>query len=104
MDEDYVLTERECVHFMKQICDGVGFMHSKNIIHLDLKPENVLCISHNSNEIKIIDFGLAKKYNPKEVLKVMVGSAEFVSPEVINFNPVNFAADMWSIGVICYLL
>lgn len=104
VDDDYVLTERECAYFVKQICTGVGFMHAKHIVHLDLKPENILCISHNSNEIKIIDFGLAKKYNPGEELKAMVGSAEFVAPEVINYNPIGFGADMWSIGVVTYLM
>ena len=55
------LSERECVHFMIQICSGLQHMHQQNILHLDLKPENILCITPNSNEIKVIDFGLARK-------------------------------------------
>ncbi len=54
-------SERECVHFMRQICCGVEHMHKQNILHLDLKPENILCITNNSNEIKVIDFGLARR-------------------------------------------
>ena len=45
-------------------------MHEQNILHLDLKPENVLCITPNSNEIKIIDFGLARQFDPSVSTKV----------------------------------
>jgi serine/threonine protein kinase len=70
IDDDYILTERESIHFMRQIVSGVNFMHENNILHLDLKPENILCISKNSNEIKIIDFGLARKFDPSKSNKV----------------------------------
>ena len=79
-------------------------MHSRNILHLDLKPENVLCITHNSNEIKIIDFGLARKFDPTKNNKVMFGTPEFVAPEVVNYDPIQYTTDMWSVGVICYIL
>jgi len=45
-------------------------MHSKQVLHLDLKPENILCVTPNGNEIKIIDFGLAKKFDPTKNFKV----------------------------------
>ena len=104
IDDDYSLTERECIHFMRQICDAVLYMHNANILHLDLKPENILCITRNSNEIKIIDFGLARKFDPKQSFRVMFGTPEFVAPEVVNYDQINFATDMWSVGVICYIL
>nr|XP_002739916.1 PREDICTED: myosin light chain kinase, smooth muscle-like [Saccoglossus kowalevskii] len=104
IDDDFELTEKEVIIFMRQICEGVGYMHQQGILHLDLKPENILCISKNSNQIKLIDFGLARKFNPKDTLKEMVGTPEFVAPEVINFESLNFATDMWSVGVICYVL
>lgn len=92
------------MYFMRQICEAIDFMHSKQILHLDLKPENVLCITPNSNEIKIIDFGLARKFDPNESFKVMFGTPEFVAPEVINYDQVSFGTDIWSVGVICYIL
>lgn len=104
IDDDYCLTERECVHFMRQIIDGVRFMHEKNILHLDLKPENILCVTRNSNEIKIIDFGLARKFDPKKNFRVMFGTPEFVAPEVVNYDQISYPTDMWSVGVICYIL
>uniref|UniRef100_A0A646QDX3 Myosin light chain kinase, smooth muscle n=1 Tax=Hemiscolopendra marginata TaxID=943146 RepID=A0A646QDX3_9MYRI len=104
IDEDFVLTEKVCGIFMRQICEGVQFMHSKNILHLDMKPENVLCLSKTGNRIKLIDFGLARKYDPKKDLQILFGTPEFVAPEVINFENVSYTTDMWSVGVICYVL
>ncbi|CAF4737223.1 unnamed protein product [Rotaria sp. Silwood1] len=104
IDEDFILTERLCELYMMQICEGVNFMHSCNIIHLDMKPENVLCLNRNGHRIKIIDFGLARKFVPDRQLKVLFGTPEFVAPEVINFDRIGFGTDMWSVGVICYVL
>ncbi|XP_012943814.2 myosin light chain kinase, smooth muscle [Aplysia californica] len=102
--DDFVLTERDCVHFLRQICEGVAYMHSQSVLHLDLKPENILCIAENSNRIKIIDFGLARPFQEGQSVKVMFGTPEFIAPEVINYDEIGFATDMWSVGVICYVL
>ncbi|XP_071822241.1 myosin light chain kinase, smooth muscle-like [Apostichopus japonicus] len=102
IDEEFDLTEKECTFFLRQICDGVRFMHSKAILHLDMKPENILCIRKNSNKIKIIDFGLAQKMTPG--LQVSCGTPEFLAPEVVSYDEVSKTTDMWSVGVICYVL
>jgi len=104
VDEDFELTERICIKFIRQICEGVGYMHENQIIHLDLKPENILCVDKTGTGIKIIDFGLARKFDPNQSTKVLLGTPEFVSPEVINFDSIGFPTDMWSLGVICYIL
>ena len=70
ISDDYMLTEKECVHFMRQICEGVSYIHTRFVLHLDIKPENILCVTPNSNEIKIIDFGLARKFDPKKSARV----------------------------------
>ncbi|XP_074651155.1 death-associated protein kinase 3-like [Tubulanus polymorphus] len=98
------LTEAEAVAFLKQILTGVKHMHEKNIAHLDLKPENIMLMNHGSNVLKLIDFGLSKRMAPNEELREMMGTPEFVAPEVINFEPLSVNTDMWSIGVIAYLL
>lgn len=103
-EEDFTLTERDCILFMTQILEGVSFMHSKNIVHLDLKPENIMCHTRPSHEIKIIDFGLARRLNPNEEIRTLCGTAEFIAPEIVNFDPISTASDMWSVGVICYIL
>ena len=62
IDESFILTERLCELYVMQICDGINFMHKSNILHLDMKPENSLCISREGHRLKIIDFGLARRY------------------------------------------
>ncbi|XP_043267355.1 serine/threonine-protein kinase par-1-like isoform X2 [Venturia canescens] len=104
IDEDFVLTERSCAVFMRQICEGIEFVHAQHILHLDMKPENILCLTKEGNRIKIIDFGLARQYDPRKKMQVLFGTPEFVAPEVVNFDQIGFGTDMWSIGVICYVL
>ncbi|NXY42675.1 MYLK3 kinase, partial [Ceuthmochares aereus] len=103
-DENYNLTELDAILFTKQICEGVRYLHQHYILHLDLKPENILCVNRSGNQIKIIDFGLARRYKPREKLKVNFGTPEFLAPEVVNYDFVSFPTDMWSVGVITYML
>nr|XP_020755146.1 myosin light chain kinase, smooth muscle isoform X1 [Odocoileus virginianus texanus] len=104
IDEDFELTERECIKYMKQISEGVEYIHKQGIVHLDLKPENIMCVNKTGTRIKLIDFGLARRLENAGSLKVLFGTPEFVAPEVINYEPIGYATDMWSIGVICYIL
>ncbi|NXR78212.1 MYLK2 kinase, partial [Pycnonotus jocosus] len=104
IDDDYHLTEVDCMVFVRQICEGIRFMHHMCVLHLDLKPENILCVSATGHMVKIIDFGLARRYNPSEKLKVNFGTPEFLSPEVVNYEQVSYSTDMWSMGVITYML
>jgi len=102
--EDFALTERDCILFVRQICEGVQYMHDNMILHLDLKPENILCVHKRSHQIKLIDFGLARRFNPDDPCRVLFGTPEFIAPEIINYDPISFVSDMWSIGVVCYVL
>ncbi|XP_026169070.1 myosin light chain kinase 3 isoform X2 [Mastacembelus armatus] len=104
IDENYTLMELDAVVFIRQICDGLQHMHKMYILHLDLKPENILCVNRVTNKVKIIDFGLARIYKPREKLRVNFGTPEFLAPEVVNYDFVSFNTDMWSLGVITYML
>uniref|UniRef100_A0A1L8DKT0 Putative serine/threonine protein kinase n=2 Tax=Nyssomyia neivai TaxID=330878 RepID=A0A1L8DKT0_9DIPT len=104
IDDDFILTEKACIVFVRQLCEAMEFVHRKNILHLDLKPENIMCLTREGNRIKIIDFGLARKFDPNKKLQVLFGTPEFVAPEVVNFDSISFGTDMWSVGVICYVL
>ncbi|NXN12048.1 MYLK2 kinase, partial [Indicator maculatus] len=104
IDDDYHLTEVDCMVFVRQICEGIRFMHHMRVLHLDLKPENILCVAAVGHMVKIIDFGLARRYNPQEKLKVNFGTPEFLSPEVVSYEQVSYSTDMWSLGVITYML
>lgn len=104
VNDDFELTEKKAAIFMRQICEGVDYMHSQHIVHLDMKPENILCVSRTGNKIKLIDFGLARQLDENEPLRVMFGTPDFAAPEVLSYDIVSLSTDMWSVGVICYVL
>ncbi|KAM9804800.1 myosin light chain kinase, smooth muscle-like [Neosynchiropus ocellatus] len=104
IDEDFDFTEREVIKYMLQIIEGVAFIHQQGVVHLDLKPENIMCVNKTGTKIKLIDFGLARRLESAGTLKVLFGTPEFVAPEVINYESISYPTDMWSIGVICYIL
>lgn len=81
-----------------EICDALDYMHRKQIIHRDLKPENIL-ITHNGQNVKIIDFGLsdADSYN---TFKAPAGTRIYASPELVAGENVDIRSDIWSLGVI----
>jgi myosin-light-chain kinase len=68
------------------------------------QPENILCLTKTGNRIKLIDFGLARRFDPSKKLQVLFGTPEFVAPEVVNFDQIGFGTDLWSVGIICYVL
>ena len=104
---DYRLTEAKCRHFAREILHAVKFMHSSGIIHLDLKPENIVLSQsqQDTERLKLIDFGLARDLKEKDRISIgMCGTLEFISPEVLRCSHATFASDMWSIGVIFYMM
>ncbi|XP_064168629.1 death-associated protein kinase 3-like isoform X1 [Anguilla rostrata] len=100
------LSEEEATQFIKQILEGVHYLHSKKIAHFDLKPENIMLLdkSFPLPRIKLIDFGLAHQIEEGVEFKNIFGTPEFVAPEIVNYEPLGLEADMWSIGVITYIL
>ncbi|XP_045303899.1 death-associated protein kinase 2 isoform X4 [Leopardus geoffroyi] len=100
------LSEEEATSFIKQILDGVNYLHAKKIAHFDLKPENIMLLDKNIPipHIKLIDFGLAHEIEDGVEFKNIFGTPEFVAPEIVNYEPLGLEADMWSIGVITYIL
>ena len=70
----------------------------------DIKPENIMCQTRKSTNVKLIDFGLATKLDPNEVVKISTGTAEFAAPEIVEREPVGFYTDMWACGVLAYVL
>ncbi|KAE9613589.1 putative protein kinase CAMK-CDPK family [Lupinus albus] len=89
---------------MVQILNVVAFCHLQGVVHRDLKPENFLYASKDeSSELKAIDFGLSDFVRPDERLNDIVGSAYYVAPEVLH-RSYTTEADVWSIGVIAYIL
>ncbi|XP_072916017.1 death-associated protein kinase 2-like [Hemitrygon akajei] len=108
---DYVaekesLSEEEAMDFIVQLLQAVGYLHTNHILHLDLKPENILLRDQGTDRphIKVIDFGLAQKVQPGAEIRSLGGTPQYIAPEVVNFEPLGPPADMWSIGVITYIL
>ncbi|XP_014491304.1 CDPK-related kinase 1 isoform X2 [Vigna radiata var. radiata] len=97
-------SEEDARIVMIQILSVVAFCHLQGVVHRDLKPENFLYISTEENStLKVIDFGLSDYVKPDERLNDIVGSAYYVAPEVLH-RSYGTEADMWSIGVIAYIL
>nr|VDD45792.1 unnamed protein product [Brassica oleracea] len=89
---------------LTQILNVVAFCHLQGVVHRDLKPENFLYTSKEDNsQLKVIDFGLSDFVRPDERLNDIVGSAYYVAPEVLH-RSYTTEADVWSIGVIAYIL
>lgn len=98
------LIESECCDYISQVCKGLKYLHSKNIVHLDIKPENIVLTSKGGKEIKIIDFGSSLELKSGESVRAMVGTAEFVAPEVVQYENISTETDIWSLGVLTFLL
>lgn len=95
--------EPEACKYFQQIVDGVEYMHKINIVHWDLKPENLL-LDHKQN-IKIVDFGLSNSFKEGELLKTACGSPCYAAPEMIDGKKyLGNMVDIWSVGVILYAM
>jgi len=140
----YTLTQTKCRNFARQILNAIEFIHSRDIIHLDLKPENIvlqknvksktssfaglidsrqskLCSAlvancstiasiptestNNYEQLKIIDLGLSRDMENKNRIPInLCGTIEYISPEVMRCSHASKASDLWSIGVIFYMM
>ncbi|XP_058086885.1 CDPK-related kinase 3 isoform X1 [Magnolia sinica] len=97
-------TEEDAKAIVMQILSVVAFCHLQGVVHRDLKPENFLFTTRDEDApMKLIDFGLSDFIRPDERLNDIVGSAYYVAPEVLH-RSYSMEADIWSIGVITYIL
>ena len=104
-EKKFNFTEKRAAEIIYQISLGVKYLHKYGIIHRDLKPDNIMLTeASDKGQIKIMDFGLSKILGKKEKTMDGFGTLTFVSPEVLIRKPYNKEIDIWSIGVILYLL
>ncbi|KAL6327045.1 hypothetical protein AAG906_013791 [Vitis piasezkii] len=90
---------------VKQLAEGLKALHQANIIHRDLKPENCLFLDKSEDAtLKIMDFGLSSVEEFTDPVVGLFGSIDYVSPEVLSQGKISSASDMWSLGVILYIL
>ncbi|XP_021946314.1 serine/threonine-protein kinase D3 isoform X1 [Folsomia candida] len=98
------LTERISKYLSYQILVALKHLHSKNIVHCDLKPENVLLSSDSDfPQAKLCDFGFARIIGEKSFRRSVVGTPAYLAPEVLRNKGYNRSLDMWSVGVIIYV-
>ncbi|XP_037956041.1 calcium/calmodulin-dependent protein kinase type 1 isoform X2 [Teleopsis dalmanni] len=97
-------TEKDASHLIRQILEAVDYMHEQGVVHRDLKPENLLYYSpDDDSKIMISDFGLSKMED-SGIMATACGTPGYVAPEVLAQKPYGKAVDVWSIGVISYIL
>ena len=97
------LSESLAATYMKQILSALVYLHSLNIVHRDLKLENMLIEKPNSQILKLADFGIATELKPGKSLSMVIGTINYIAPEVIK-RKYNSQCDLWSAGVILYIL
>ena len=98
------LSEQESSFYFFQLISVIDYIHSQGIVHRDLKPENILVTTKGL--LKIIDFGLSNYFSKEgKLLSTSCGSPSYTAPEVLLGNKYNgFAVDIWTIGVILYVM
>ncbi|CAF1500162.1 unnamed protein product, partial [Didymodactylos carnosus] len=108
------LDESKSIHVTKQLLEAIQFLHDNKIVHLDIKPQNILLMEKwPSTKIKLCDFGLSRILT-NECIHEILGTTDFLgkhihltlkrTPEVVSYEPLTRATDMWSIGVLIYVL
>nr|CAD7406714.1 unnamed protein product [Timema cristinae]CAD7430758.1 unnamed protein product [Timema monikensis] len=103
--QDGAFTEREAAQIMREICLAVKYLHNMDIAHRDLKPENLLyTIPDHTGILKLTDFGFAKETLSKATLQTPCYTPYYVAPEVLGPEKYDKSCDVWSLGVIMYIL
>ncbi|ESP03509.1 hypothetical protein LOTGIDRAFT_137255 [Lottia gigantea] len=103
---DSAFTEREAAGIIRDIASAIAHLHSMEIAHRDLKPENLLYSSKDENTkvLKLTDFGFAKEIAAVKSLQTPCYTPYYVAPEVLGPEKYDKSCDMWSLGVIMYIL
>ncbi|XP_064990686.1 serine/threonine-protein kinase ATG1c-like isoform X2 [Musa acuminata AAA Group] len=99
------VSEATAMYFMKQLASGLQVLRANNVIHRDLKPQNLLLSTYDENAtLKIADFGFARSLSPSTLADTLCGTPLYMAPEVMELKKYDGKADLWSVGVIFYQL
>ncbi|CAC5394717.1 NEK1_4_5 [Mytilus coruscus] len=100
--QNKVVSEYMFVEFVRQMASGLEFLHSKNVLHRDVKSKNILLTAHN--DVKIADFGVAREIPVAAPgkMSVFIGSPQYMSPEMLAKKPYDEKTDIWSLGCTCF--
>jgi calcium-dependent protein kinase len=102
--EEGHITEQKVAKYIYKVLSAISYCHSNGITHRDLKPENILFENSETDaEIKLIDFGLSRKYNSKEKMHTILGTPYYVAPEVLK-GDYDEKCDIWSVGALSFIM
>ncbi|KAJ8012934.1 hypothetical protein DPEC_G00048040 [Dallia pectoralis] len=101
---DFELNEREIANYIRQVCEALAFLHNESFGHFDIRPENIVFTTRKGSKIKIIELGQARHLTPGDQMKVQFTTAEYAAPEIHQNDMVSTVTDMWSVGVLVYVL
>ena len=106
IESNEMYSEKEACEIIQQVMSAIEYCHKQGIVHRDLKPENLLYLREGpelNNPLKMIDCGLSKEININKILSSKVGTAYYVSPEILQ-GKYSEKCDVWAAGVILYVL
>ncbi|KAI3474416.1 hypothetical protein Pfo_029277 [Paulownia fortunei] len=99
------IPEATAKHFMQQLAEGLKVLRENNLIHRDLKPQNLLLVTNGDNSVlKIADFGFARSLQPRGLAETLCGSPLYMAPEIMQLQKYDAKADLWSVGAILFQL
>ncbi len=102
---DFTVTELRACSIIHSLATALYYMHSYGIAHRDLKAENVMMVDESEGSVpKISDFGIAKMVGPNEKCTEIFGTLGYVAPEILLQQPYDKSVDVWSLGILSYLL
>ncbi|KAH8275041.1 hypothetical protein KR018_003490 [Drosophila ironensis] len=105
LDNEECLTEVQARHCMREVLKALNFLHDRSIAHLDLKPQNILLAGERVEDgLKLCDFGISRVVCEGINVREMAGTPDYVAPEVLQYEPLSLLTDIWSVGVLTYVL
>ena len=100
--EESVISEYDALRYVKHVTKALIYLHNKNIMHRDIKLENVML--DNFNNAKLIDFGFATTFEPGQIFTEAIGSIFYLAPEMLEPEQYDYRIDIWMVGILYYEL
>ncbi|KAA0202191.1 hypothetical protein HAZT_HAZT007829 [Hyalella azteca] len=105
LDENLVPYERDVINFLRQLLEGLVFIHDRSLVHLDIKPQNLVLMGEFPDcAVKLCDFEISRHITPGYEVREILGTPDYVAPEILHYEPITTRTDMWSLGVLTYVL